>query len=114
MDLGIASYAGITMICYLIGAIVKVTPLDDKFIPVICGCFGAALGVLALYLAIPDFPATNIINAIAVGAASGFAATGINQIFKQFNKDKEYPIEQFENDLEEEIFEENFNEEGDD
>lgn len=112
MDLGIASYAGIMMICYLVGAIVKISPLNDKFIPVICGCFGAALGALALYLAIPDFPATNIINAVAVGAASGFAATGINQIFKQFSKDTEYPVEQFEEDLEEETFD--FNDEGDD
>ena len=34
----------------------------------------------------PNFPATDIINAIAVGIVSGLAATGANQIFKQMNE----------------------------
>ena len=32
------------------------------------------------------FPADDVITAAAVGIVSGFAATGINQIFKQFKK----------------------------
>ena len=32
---------------------------------------------------IPDFPATDIINSIAVGIVSGLAATGVNQIGKE-------------------------------
>jgi ribonucleotide monophosphatase NagD (HAD superfamily) len=31
----------------------------------------------------PDFPATDVINALAIGIVSGLAATGINQITKQ-------------------------------
>jgi ribonucleotide monophosphatase NagD (HAD superfamily) len=36
---------------------------------------------------IPDFPATDILNALAVGIASGLASTGVNQIVKQLSQD---------------------------
>ena len=49
------------------------------------GCVGAVLGIAGLYL-MPDFPAADIVNALAVGIVSGFAATGINQIYKQAQK----------------------------
>lgn len=81
----IVSIAGITVICYLIGMIAKATPLDNKWIPVIVGVAGAALGVVGLYT-IPDFPAQDIINALAVGVVSGLASTGANQIMKQATK----------------------------
>ena len=44
--LGITGVAAITIICYLVGSLVKCTTLDNKFIPVICGAFGGALGVV--------------------------------------------------------------------
>lgn len=40
------------------------------------------LGVAGLYT-MPDFPAGDVINAVAVGMASGLAATGVNQLYKQ-------------------------------
>lgn len=79
---GVAGVAGISVICYLCGLGVKATALDNKFIPVICGVLGGALGTLGLYI-MPDFPASDLINAIAVGIASGLAATGADQIAKQ-------------------------------
>ena len=79
---GIASVAAITVICYLVGMGVKVSRLDSKYIPVICGVAGAELGVAGMYF-IPDFPATDPITALAVGIVSGLAATGVDQIFKQ-------------------------------
>ena len=45
MDFGIASVAAITVICYLVGLIVKTTSLDNKFIPAIVGLCGGFLGV---------------------------------------------------------------------
>ena len=51
----------------------------------ICGCVGAVLGIAGLYL-MPDFPAKDVINALAVGIVSGLAATGVNQIYKQLTK----------------------------
>ena len=84
--LGIAGVAAITIICYLVGYGVKLSPLDDKFIPVICGVVGGGIGVAAFFLGFPEFPADNVISAIAVGIVSGFAATGVNQIYKQFKQ----------------------------
>ena len=79
---GIGSVAVITVICYLIGQAVKVTSLDNKYIPVIVGICGGVLGVLGMFL-MPDFPATDYMTAVAVGIVSGLAATGINQAIKQ-------------------------------
>lgn len=80
----------IVVICYLIGMGCKATTfIKDEFIPVIVGLFGAALGVVGMYV-IPDFPAADVLNAIAIGIASGLASTGVNQIGKQLlNKTNE-------------------------
>lgn len=83
MDFGIASVAAITVICYLVGQAVKVSPLDSKFVPVICGLVGAILGPVALIMGVPDFPANDYLTAVAVGIVSGLAATGVNQAVKQ-------------------------------
>ncbi len=86
MDFGIASVAAITVIAYLVGIACKAAgSVKDELIPVICGCVGAVLGVAGLYL-MPDFPAKDAINALAVGIVSGLAATGVNQIYKQLTK----------------------------
>lgn len=85
MDFGIATVVAITIMCYIVGLIVKVSGLDNKWIPVICGVAGMALGIAALYMGMPDFPASDPITAAAVGAASGLAATGVNQAFKQLS-----------------------------
>ena len=46
---------------------------------------GGILGVVGLYV-MPDFPADDILNAIAVGITSGLAATGTDQMFRQMLK----------------------------
>jgi hypothetical protein len=84
-SLGIAGVAAITVICFLIGQVVKASGLDNKWIPITCGISGALLGVLGLFM-MPDFPATDYITALAVGIVSGLAATGINQVYKQLSK----------------------------
>ena len=84
---GIASVAAITVICYLVGLIVKITPFDNNdLIPVVCGASGALLGAACLYLEVPDFPAGDIVTAIAVGIVSGLAATGVDQAVKHLKK----------------------------
>ena len=87
MEFGIASVAGITVICYLAAQVVKATNLDNKWLPVICGVLGGILGVVGLYW-IPEYPAQDIITAIAVGIMSGLAATGVNQVYKQLSGEK--------------------------
>lgn len=85
---GMMGVAAITVVCYLIATLVKATPLDNKWIPVICGGCGAVLGAISFYV-MPDFPASDIVTALAVGTTSGFAATGVNQVYKQLTKDND-------------------------
>ena len=87
MDFGIAGVAAITVIAYLIGQGVKASGLANKWIPIICGIAGLVLGIVAMYV-MPDFPANDPITAAAVGAVSGFAATGVNQVAKQAKKEE--------------------------
>lgn len=75
----------IVVITYLIGLGVKQIPqVKDEFIPVIVGVTGGILGVVGMYV-MPDFPATDILNAIAIGIVSGLASTGVNQAIKQIS-----------------------------
>ena len=85
MEYGIVSCAAIVIICYLIGLGVKCIPNSkNDLIPVIVGVFGLILGVVAFYIQIPDFPASDVLTAAAVGVVSGLSATGVNEIKKIF------------------------------
>ena len=75
----------IMIICYLIGIIVKVSALNDKWIPCVVGICGGIIGVAAMYV-MPGYPANDIISAFAIGAASGLASTGADQPVKQLMK----------------------------
>lgn len=73
----------IVVITYLIGEGAKQIPkVKNELIPVIVGVAGGILGVVGMYV-IPDFPAQDVLNAIAVGIVSGLASTGANQAWKQ-------------------------------
>ena len=85
MNFEMAQVIAITVICYLIGMVCKASPLDDKWIPCIVGVLGGALGVVGMFI-MPDFPAHDILNAVAIGIVSGLAAVGVNQIGKQLTK----------------------------
>jgi hypothetical protein len=85
-SLGIAAIPVITVIVFLIGEAVKLTPLDEKWIPVICGASGGILGVVAKFV-MEDFPASDVLTAIAIGIVSGLAATGAHQVYKQLKKE---------------------------
>lgn len=73
----------IVVITYLIGTAAK--QVKDEAIPVIVGVSGGILGAVGMFV-IPDFPANDIMNAIAVGIVSGLASTGVNQAYKQITK----------------------------
>ena len=73
----------IVVICYLIGLAIKAIPkVKDEIIPVAVGMAGGILGVVGMYV-MPDFPASDVLNAVAVGIVSGLASTGVNQAYKQ-------------------------------
>lgn len=81
-NLGITSVAAITVIVFLVCQAVKATKLDNKWLPVVAGACGAALGIVGM-LTMSGYPAKDYLTAIAVGIVSGLAATGINQVYKQ-------------------------------
>ena len=79
----VSTVVAIVVITYLIGLAVKAIPqIKDNYIPIIVGIAGGILGIIGMYV-IPDFPANDILNAIAVGIVSGLSSTGVNQMYKQ-------------------------------
>jgi O-antigen/teichoic acid export membrane protein len=85
----IGTVVAIVVITYLIGLAAKqIRKIPDEAIPVVVGVAGGILGVVGMYV-IPDFPANDILNAVAVGIVSGMASTGVNQIYKQNIKESE-------------------------
>ena len=112
-DLGFIAFPAIVVICYLVGATLKAINCEtlDKFIPVICGFVGGILGVL-VFNTIPNYiPADNWLMALAIGIVSGFASTGINQVYHQFTKeeyvdkdtDEDLPLDDGEDETENEV-----------
>ncbi len=82
------AFPAIVVLCYLVGATFKAINNEtlNKFIPIICGFVGGALGVI-VFKTIPGYiPAENWLMALAIGIVSGFASTGINQVYKQFTE----------------------------
>lgn len=84
MDISMmGTVVSIVVITYLIGLGAKQIPqIKNELIPVIVGIAGGILGVVGMYV-IPDFPAGDVLNAVAVGIASGLASTGVDQVRKQ-------------------------------
>ena len=83
--MGMAGVASISIIAWLMGEAVKLSPLDNKWIPLLCGITGGVLGVLGMKL-MPEFPAADLMSAAAVGITSGLAATGADQLGRQLEK----------------------------
>ena len=79
MDFGIAQISAVTVVCYLAASIVKSSPVNNKWIPAICGGLGGILSVVGFFI-VPDYPAENLFAAVSMGIVSGFAA---NQAYKQ-------------------------------
>ena len=82
----VGTVLAIVVIAYLIGLGAKnISAIKDEAIPVIVGVCGGVLGIVGMF-AMPDFPAHDILNAIAIGIVSGLASTGVNQVWKQNRK----------------------------
>ena len=87
MDIStLGTCVAIVAICYVIGMGCKAAQkIPDEWIPVIMAVVGGVLGAVGMNI-MPDFPAADYINAVAVGAVSGLAASGVNQVYKQAKK----------------------------
>lgn len=82
----VGTVLAIVVITYLVGLGAKnISTIKDEVIPVIVGVCGGILGVVGMFV-MPDFPAHDILNAIAIGIVSGLASTGVNQVWKQAKK----------------------------
>lgn len=76
----------IVALSYVVGLGCKAAKkIPDEWIPVIMADCGWRSG-RAWYGNNPRLPASDYITAVAVGAVSGLAATGVNQMYKQMNK----------------------------
>lgn len=85
MDLGIMTYPAILVICWLVGyGLKQVNSLDNKWIPVIVGVVGAAVGVVGYFTGV--VLAQNYLDAIVIGIVSGEASTGVHQVYKQLTE----------------------------
>ena len=85
-NFGFVPVAAIVVLAFLVGYAWKTaSKLNDKWIPVVCGCVGLILGIVGRNV-IDGFPATDPITAAAIGVCSGLSATGVHQIYKQLTK----------------------------
>lgn len=85
--MGVAGVAAIGVIAYLIGEAVKISPADNKYIPVICGTAGALLGVAAMYT-VPEFPAGGYLHRDSGGDSFGAFGHGSGSARKADEKIK--------------------------
>ena len=86
-NFNMANIPFLVIFIYIIVEILKMTCIkDDKHrmvLPLICAVIGAILAVV-LYGFFPEaIGATNFFEAATMGASSGLAATGCNQLYKQ-------------------------------
>ena len=87
--MNLVSIPAIVLIVYWIINLIKVVTNENenvkKLLPVIACFSGMILGAI-IYIAVPNIIiADNIIYALIIGGASGMAATGTNQVFKQLS-----------------------------
>lgn len=82
----------ITAIVYAVIDMVKTATGNNekflKFIPLVSAVLGIIIGIISFYCVPGVLDTTNVFVAIIIGAASGLAATGTNQVIKQLIKDK--------------------------
>ena len=82
----------VSVVYALIGVITKATNESEKFkrfIPLLALIFGSILGGVLFVFEPSLIGANNAVVAILIGAASGLAVTGTDQIFKQLGKGKD-------------------------
>ena len=73
----------IVVACYGLIELIKKTPLESKWYPVLSGAIGSVLAVLLYFIAPEIVGMSSPWAALVGGLASGLAATGTNQVFKQ-------------------------------
>lgn len=80
----------ITSIVYAIIDVIKTATNSNekflRFIPLVACALGIICSVISFYCVPGVLDTSNVFVAIVIGAASGLAATGTNQVVKQLKK----------------------------
>ena len=89
---------GLVIATYILVEICKAlflkTDKSRKHIPLIAAVIGVAAAIV-IFIFWPDMIyCSNILEAIAMGGMSGFAATGCNQLYKKYSKYKGETVEE--------------------
>ena len=100
----------IVVACYGLIELIKKTPLESKWYPVLSGAIGSVLAVLLYFIAPEIVGMSSPWAALVGGLASGLAATGTNQVFKQLMNGE---VSQTYNDYPYQNYNYNYNEEPD-
>lgn len=100
----------IVVACYGLIELIKKTPLESKWYPVLSGAIGSVLAVLLYFIAPEIVGMSSPWAALVGGLASGLAATGTNQVFKQLMNGE---VPQTYNDYPYQNYNYNYNEEPD-
>lgn len=83
---------GLVIIIYILVEIFKKlflkTDKSRKHIPLIAAIIGVATSIIIFYISPDIICCNNVLEAIAMGGMSGFAATGCNQLYKKYTKYK--------------------------
>ena len=72
----------ITAICLALGKVLKQSPMDSRWIPLICLLSGLTFGLVGFF-AMPELHAGGLLQSLLMGASGGAAATGVHQVGKQ-------------------------------
>ena len=94
IDLSSVALPIIVTIVYCLIDLIKTTlapyqTVSDKishFYPLIALALGVAVAAIMFYSVPESFTTTNLLVALAIGAASGLTAVGTNQVVKQLSK----------------------------
>lgn len=86
-NFNMANIPFLVILIYIIVEFLKMTCIKNNkqrmVLPLICAIIGSFLALLLYYFFPESIGATNFFEAATMGASSGLAATGCNQIYKQ-------------------------------
>jgi len=83
----IIEIASIAIMCYIIGQLLKATPIATKWIPVLVPIAGAILGGVGMAIGVPLLVEMHLYDALAAGAMSGIMSCGIFSAYKNVSGD---------------------------
>lgn len=86
MDFAFATIGSIAVLTFVICQVIKQIPvIDNKVIPVIALAVGCILGGVGSMTGVPGLTDLNLFDALATGAVSGIASSGMFSLYKNLS-----------------------------